>query len=79
MGSRIDDQALVESVENEVASTLYFADSLPADIDNICLDPDMEADDLKHALCNVIASALSPSHCPTYKETGAGAGGSEHR
>ena len=50
MGSRIDDQALVESVEKEVASTLYFADSLPADMDNICLDPGIEADDLKHAL-----------------------------
>ena len=58
MGSRIDDQALVESVENEVTSTLYFADSLPADIGNICLDPDMEADDLKYALCNV--TMLSP-------------------
>ena len=60
MGSRINDQALVESVENKVASTLYFSDSLPADIDNICLDPNIEADDLKHALCNVIASVLSP-------------------
>ena len=53
MGSRMDDQALVESVENEVASALYFADSLPADIGNICLDPDVDADDLKHALCNM--------------------------
>ena len=55
MGSRMDEQALVESVENEVASALYFADSLPADIGNICLDPNVDADDLKHALCNVIA------------------------
>ena len=50
MGSRMDEQALVESVENEVASALYFADSLPADIGNICLDPNVDADDLKHAL-----------------------------
>ena len=60
MGSRMDEQALVESVENEVASALYFADSLPADIENICLDPDVDADDLKHALCNIISSALNP-------------------
>ena len=60
MGSRMDDQALVESVENEVASALYFADSLPADIGNICLDPNVDADDFKHALCNIISSALNP-------------------
>ena len=60
MGSRMDEQALVESVENEVASALYFADSLPADIENICLDPGVDADDLKHALCNIISSALNP-------------------
>ena len=61
MGSRIDDQALAESVETEVASALYVADSLPADIENICLDPDMDAADLKHdAMSSPQPWALGP-------------------
>ena len=47
MGSRIDDQGLVDTVENEIESALHFSDSLPADIENICacLNPDVDVDD----------------------------------
>ena len=60
MGKKVDEDAFVTQMEQELAGTLYFDETLLSSLEAAHQDPAMSADDLRDEVINAIATTLQP-------------------
>ena len=64
MGRKIDEEAFVIRMEQELAGTLYFDEALLRLLEAAQQDPTLSADDLREGVVNIISTTLQPwSRC----------------
>ena len=59
MGKKIDEEAFVIQMEQELAGTLYFDETLLSSLEAAHQDPAMSADDLREAVINLLPLLFS--------------------
>ena len=60
MGKKVDEDAFVTQMEQELAGTLYFDETLLSSLEAAHQDPAMSADDIRDEVINAIATTLQP-------------------
>ena len=60
MGKKVDEEAFVTQMEQELAGTLYFDETLLGSLEAAHQDPAMSADDIRDEVINAIATTLQP-------------------